>query len=65
MTLVKRLGVAMAILAALVAAVEIAAGATRASHNRSVRDLGDGRPKSPDISPGVWTAASDACHLEV
>ena len=41
MTLVKRLGVAMAILAALVAAVEIAAGVTRASHNRAVRHLGD------------------------
>ena len=41
MTLVKRLGAAMAILAALVAAVEIAAGVTRASHNRAVRHLGD------------------------
>jgi pimeloyl-ACP methyl ester carboxylesterase len=40
MTLVKRLGVAMVILAALAAAVEIAAGATRAGHNRAVRPLG-------------------------
>lgn len=41
MNIWKRAGAALAVLGGLVAAVEIAARVTRASHNRAVRSLGD------------------------